>query len=148
MRKINTFIIAITATVTLSTTVFAGDCSQLNDAMKSAFDKANDRAIAQVDAIMKKPDLSDLDSCLGGLSASLGGFSLGIPNLEDLLNQACEAIVDNVYDKAMDGMGGALEDIPIDIDRTNDPGFEFSQDDVQITEPDIDLKKSIDGLFN
>ena len=86
--------------------------------MKKANDNANEMAVEQVDVIMTKPDFSSLESCLGGLSGSLGGFSLpGIPDLNDLLNEACEAVVDAVYDKAMDTIGVDLKTIDMTISK-------------------------------
>ena len=149
MLKINSFIFALFAAVSLSSPAFSSDCGPLNDAMKNAYDNANEMAVAQVDNIMTKPDLSPLESCLGGLSASLGSFTMpGIPNLNDLLNKACEAVVDAVYDKAMDGIGADLKNMNMDIYRTNNPDFEIQEPDVKIQEPDIDLQKSIENIFN
>ena len=149
MHKINSFIITLCIAVTLYTPVFASDCSRLNDAMKKAFDDANETAVKQVDVIMTKPDLSSLESCLGGLSGSLGGFSLpGIPNLNDLLNQACEAVVDAVYDKAMATVGDDLKTIDMTVTRTDESSIIFKDPDVTPQKPDIDLKKSIDNIFN
>jgi hypothetical protein len=149
MLKINNFIFALFTAVSLSTPALASDCSALNDAMNRAYDNANEMAVSQVEGIMKKPDLSPLESCLGGLSGSLGGFTLpGIPDLNDLLSQACDAVVDIVYDKAMATVGEDLKDLDISASRTGEYGFEMQEPDVQIREPDIDLQKSIENIFN
>lgn len=149
MYKINSFIITVYMAVFLSNPAFASDCSRLNEAMKNAYDNANEMAVAQVDNIMTKPDLSSLESCLGGLSGSLGRFTLpGIPNLNDLLNKACEAVVDAVYDTAMDGIGDDLKLMDMSVYRTNEPDFDMKTPDVNIKEPDIDLQKSIENIFN
>lgn len=149
MLKTNSFIIALYAAVSLSNPAFASDCGPLNDAMKKAYDNANEMAVAQVKTTMTKPDLSSLESCLGGLSASLGGFTMpGIPSLDDLLNQACEGVVDAVYDKAMGGIGDDLKKLDMSIYTTDSPDFEIQDIDVNIKKPDIDLQKSIENIFN
>lgn len=147
MVKINSFIIALYTAAALSSPAFASDCDPLNEAMKKAYDKANEMAVEQVEGIMKKPDLSALESCLGGLSGSLGGFSLpGIPNLNDLLNEACETVVDAVYDKAMDGIGADMKNMDMTIYKTSEPGIDMP--DVKIKESAVDLQKSIETIFN
>lgn len=147
MVKINSFIIALYTSAALYSPAFASDCDPLNDAMKKAYDKANEMAVEQVEGIMKKPDLSALESCLGGLSGSLGGFSLpGIPNLNDLLNEACETVVDAVYDKAMDGIGADMKNMDMTIYKTSEPGIDMP--DVKIKESAVDLQKSIENIFN
>lgn len=147
MVKINSFIIALYTAAALSSPAFASDCDPLNEAMKKAYDKANEMAVEQVEGIMKKPDLSALESCLGGLSGSLGGFSLpGIPNLNDLLNEACETVVDAVYDKAMDGIGTDMKNMDMTIYKTSEPGIDMP--DVKIKESAVDLQKSIETIFN
>lgn len=148
MFKINSFIFAFFVAAGLCSTAFAYDCTELDIAMKEAFDNANSMAVEEIiNPIMTKPDLSALDSCLGGLSGSLGGFSLpGIPNLNDLLNQTCETVVDAVYDKAMDGIGADLKSMDMTIYRTSDPGIDIK--DVNVRQSDIDLQKSIENIFN
>ncbi len=149
MYKINSFIITFCTAVTLSTPAFSSDCSQLNDAMKKAYDNSNQMAVDQVEVIMTKPDLSSLESCLGGLSGSLGSFSLpGIPDLNDLLNEACEAVVDAVYEKAMDGIGDDLKAIDMTVYRTDESSIRMNDPKVTIEKPDIDLHKSIENIFN
>lgn len=156
MFKINSFIVAGLIAVSLYSRALASDCSEINDAMKEAYDKANEMAVGQVKTIMKKPDLSGLDGCLGGLSGSLGGFTLpGIPNLDDLLSQFCDAVVDTVYDTAMDGIGDDVKSIDtfgiydtssIGANRTGS-GATVNGPDINIEKPDIDLHKSIENIF-
>jgi len=150
MLKINSYIIAFFAVVSLSSLASASDCGPLNDAMKKAYDNANKMAYEEIiKPIMTKPDLSSLESCLGGLSGAFDIFTLpGIPNLNDLLNKVCEGVVDAVYDKAMDGIGDDLKNMDMAIYRTNDPDFKIQEVDVNMKEPDIDLQKSIDNIFN
>ena len=106
---------------------------------------------------MKKPDLSGLDGCLGGISGSLGGFTLpGIPNLNDLLSKLCDAVVDTVYDAAMDGIDDQLKSIDtfgiydtssVGTNRTQGGGATVEGPDVTIEKSDIDLHKSIENIF-
>lgn len=149
MKPVRKVVLGLSLVFALSGNVYAADCTNLNNAMKTAYDNANQMAIDQADQIMVKPDLSALDSCLGGLRGAFGGFSLpGLPDLSSLLSQICDAVVDNVYDAAMDGIGDKLDAWDITVYRTDSPGVEVQPGDITIREPQIDVRSQIDNLFN
>ncbi len=146
----------------------ACDCETLEDVMKVTLQNVNKNAQKQVDAMIKKPDLSSVTDCLSIVRTALSGsFSLGLPDLSSILQGICNAVLDMVYDYAMGVIGDAVLEITGDATwldyfgiewggsfglTTNDGNSLFTIDadmfSFNITETDVDVSGAIQDLFN
>jgi hypothetical protein len=146
----------------------ACDCDILEDVMQTTLENVNKNAQKQVDAMIKKPDLSSVTDCLALVRAGLqGSFTLGLPDISSILQGICNAVLDMVYDYAMGVINDAVLEITGDatwldyfgIDwggsfglTTNDGNSLFTIDadmfQFNITETDVDVSGAIQDLFN
>lgn len=115
-------------------TAFSDEDCPVEDSANQAIKEEMEKAADIIGSYATKPDFSALDGCLD----SIGSFSLdlgiGIPNLESLLQSACDIANDAISDTINDATSSvtskySLGGSSVGISKSSEPSFDYRIND-------------------